>query len=505
MTSGLFSSASARPHLPSMKELTTPNPQLGGPPSLDSGLRAVPPCRGAAQLLPIWSEAARVFGLRWQILAAITKVESGMGCNMGPSSAGAIGWTQFLPSTWKRWGMDADGDGKADPYNAVDAIFSTARYLRVTGAPQDYYRALYAYNHADWYVRLVLETASQFGQVDESEFSTLADITDRAVRLRRELSELQEELEEGRRRLRELRGELEQARTGHRRASKLLKTRIREYEAAVQRLDRATFHYINLTQQVNAAGQNTSTPEQQVLNYLSEAAPQDTLLVYQSARALLDEQSNLLVLLRESAMQADRLRLEVQDLTERRRALLELRSRRAAEQRRLLRQTKRQLREGQRKLRAYQRLARSYARRFSGALEASPFGGQMVDATLPGRLIWPLSGQLTSPFGPRWGRLHAGVDIAASTGTPIRASADGLVTFSGQQSGYGNFVCVTHGRGVQTCYAHMSKIRARRGQLVAQGDVLGYVGCTGRCFGPHLHFEVRINGQPQDPMRYLPH
>ena len=106
--------------------------------------------------------AARAFGLRASVLAAITEIESGHGCNMGPSSAGAIGWTQFMPATWKMWGMDADGDGKASPYNSVDAIFSTARYLRSSGAPRNYRKALYAYNHAGWYVNKVLAASKRY-------------------------------------------------------------------------------------------------------------------------------------------------------------------------------------------------------------------------------------------------------------------------------------------------------------------------------------------------------
>ena len=81
---------------------------------------------------------------------------------MGPSSAGAIGWTQFLPSTWQAWGMDADGDGEASPHASVDALYSTARYLRASGAPRSYRRALFAYNHADWYVRKVLVRAALY-------------------------------------------------------------------------------------------------------------------------------------------------------------------------------------------------------------------------------------------------------------------------------------------------------------------------------------------------------
>jgi Ca2+-binding RTX toxin-like protein len=135
---------------------------LGRKPSVRTGLRSPKRCAGTAQLRPIWRGAARSFGLRWSVLASITEVESGFGCNMGPSSAGAIGWTQFMPATWRMWGMDASGDGKADPYNGVDAIYSSARYLRASGAPRHYRKALYAYNHAWWYVNKVLAGARQF-------------------------------------------------------------------------------------------------------------------------------------------------------------------------------------------------------------------------------------------------------------------------------------------------------------------------------------------------------
>ena len=117
-------------------------------------------------------------------------------------------------------------------------------------------------------------------------------------------------------------------------------------------------------------------------------------------------------------------------------------------------------------------------------------------------LIWPVSGPVVSPFGMRWGRLHSGIDIAAGYGTPIHASASGTVIFAGWMGGYGNFVIIDHGGGLSTAYAHQSSI-AVGGGSVSQGQVIGYVGCTGHCFGPHLHFEVRINGSPVDPMGYL--
>lgn len=121
-------------------------------------------------------------------------------------------------------------------------------------------------------------------------------------------------------------------------------------------------------------------------------------------------------------------------------------------------------------------------------------------------LIWPTNGTLTSGFGYRWGRMHEGIDIGAPEGTPIRAAASGtVVLIQGESSsgGYGNFTCVDHGGGLSTCYAHQSSIATSTGARVSQGQVIGYVGNTGHSFGAHLHFEVRINGAPTDPLGYL--
>ena len=122
-----------------------------------------------------------------------------------------------------------------------------------------------------------------------------------------------------------------------------------------------------------------------------------------------------------------------------------------------------------------------------------------------GAMIWPVNGTLTSPFGMRWGRLHAGIDIAAPGGTPIRAAQAGSIAFAqseAESGGYGNYTCVDHGGGLSTCYAHQSSFAITSGS-VSQGDVIGYVGNTGNSFGDHLHFEVRVNGVPTDPMGYL--
>ncbi|HVD57645.1 MAG TPA: peptidoglycan DD-metalloendopeptidase family protein [Thermoleophilaceae bacterium] len=115
----------------------------------------------------------------------------------------------------------------------------------------------------------------------------------------------------------------------------------------------------------------------------------------------------------------------------------------------------------------------------------------------------PLKGTVTSGFGPRWGRMHEGLDIAAPTGTAIHAAACGTVTIAGVQDGYGNIVCITHSSRFATCYAHMSRFAVSQGARVRAGQVIGYVGCTGNCTGPHVHFETRVNGQAQDPSPYL--
>jgi murein DD-endopeptidase MepM/ murein hydrolase activator NlpD len=117
--------------------------------------------------------------------------------------------------------------------------------------------------------------------------------------------------------------------------------------------------------------------------------------------------------------------------------------------------------------------------------------------------IWPVNGPVTSGFGERWGRMHEGIDIGVGYGTPIHAAASGRVVYAGWMDGYGNLVAIDHGRGISTAYGHQSSIAVGNGQTVSQGEVIGYVGCTGHCFGPHLHFEVRINGAPVDPLGYL--
>jgi murein DD-endopeptidase MepM/ murein hydrolase activator NlpD len=125
-----------------------------------------------------------------------------------------------------------------------------------------------------------------------------------------------------------------------------------------------------------------------------------------------------------------------------------------------------------------------------------------------GGLIWPVNGPITSPFceSRAWESCHPGIDIGVPSGTPIRAAANGKVVLMQPEAasgGYGNFTCIQHSATLSTCYAHQSRFATTMGASVSQGQVIGYSGCTGRCFGPHLHFETRVNGHVVNPMNYL--
>jgi murein DD-endopeptidase MepM/ murein hydrolase activator NlpD len=117
--------------------------------------------------------------------------------------------------------------------------------------------------------------------------------------------------------------------------------------------------------------------------------------------------------------------------------------------------------------------------------------------------IWPVSGPVTSGFGWRWGRMHEGIDIAVPSGTPVHASASGSVIYAGWLGGYGNLVVIDHGGGIATAYGHNTSVVVGTGTGVSQGQVIAYSGSTGHSTGPHVHFEVRVNGSAVDPMGYL--
>ncbi len=143
-------------------------------------------------------------------------------------------------------------------------------------------------------------------------------------------------------------------------------------------------------------------------------------------------------------------------------------------------------------------------------IKAQIAAAQQKGGTKPSVLLWPVNGHISSPFGwrvhPIFGtkKLHTGIDIGVAYGTPIKAAAGGTVILAQTYGGYGNATAIDHGGGLSTLYGHQSKIIVKVGQKVTMGQVIGYVGCTGYCTGPHLHFEVRENGTPVDPTKYLP-
>jgi murein DD-endopeptidase MepM/ murein hydrolase activator NlpD len=169
------------------------------------------------------------------------------------------------------------------------------------------------------------------------------------------------------------------------------------------------------------------------------------------------------------------------------------------------------LRVQQDRLDAMRRAAEGKAR---AAAERYRAGQPGSSGRFRGELLKPVSAPLSSTFGMRYDpyyhvwQLHAGIDLAAAAGTPIHAAADGWVARAGVNGGYGNYTCISHGvvsaGRLSTCYAHQSVIAVRAGQHVRRGQVIGRVGSTGAATGPHLHFEVRINGRPVNPLPWLP-
>jgi len=152
--------------------LATLGPVPVGVPNFFINKFAIPPF-----LLSIYQAAGIQYGVRWEVLAAINEIETDYGRNLNVSSAGAMGWMQFIPSSWKAYGVDANGDNKKDPYNPVDAIFAAARYLKAAGADQDLRKAIFAYNHADWYVDSVLMRARFIGGMPADLIGSLSGLT----------------------------------------------------------------------------------------------------------------------------------------------------------------------------------------------------------------------------------------------------------------------------------------------------------------------------------------
>jgi murein DD-endopeptidase MepM/ murein hydrolase activator NlpD len=138
-----------------------------------------------------------------------------------------------------------------------------------------------------------------------------------------------------------------------------------------------------------------------------------------------------------------------------------------------------------------------------GATQLKPRDVLLVNGQLQKAFDWPVRGRISSSFGPRWGRMHNGLDIAVSTGTQVKAAADGRITFAGWNGGYGILVIIDHGNGIETRYAHNSRLNVKVGQRVTRGETVAYSGNTGVSTGPHVHFEIRYRNNPVNPQTYL--
>jgi murein DD-endopeptidase MepM/ murein hydrolase activator NlpD len=165
----------------------------------------------------------------------------------------------------------------------------------------------------------------------------------------------------------------------------------------------------------------------------------------------------------------------------------------------LLTDVKQQRHADEEDLETMQAASAAIAAQLAGSGASSGGGGEAPSSS---GFIWPVSGPVTSGFGWRWGRMHEGIDIGAACGTPIRAAASGTIVYAGWMDGYGNIIIIDHGGGMGTAYGHQSAIYVGGGS-VSQGQTIGAVGSTGHSTGCHLHFEVRVNGTPVNPLSYL--
>jgi len=368
------------------------------------------PSNGGAQLsLPalqqLWNGAGAAYGVPWQVLAAINKIESNFGRNMGPSSAGAVGWMQFMPDTWRRWGVDADGNGVADPWSAADAIYAAARYLAASDASTDLRRGIFAYNHADWYVNEVLSLASLYGTGG-------ADVVFTLDRLQLAVDDAQKETAS---------------------ASARLRAALRETQA--------------------------------------RAGAERRLLDRAAAAPLL---SNSLALQRAAAR-----------LTLRRVA-----AERAVSARRAALASARQALE----------LARQRSR--SGAF-VGPAADILGAPLYSGSYVFPVGGGPSVVSVSHTHHDYPAADIAAPSGAPVYALADGVVVqaYRDEDSRCGIGVTLNTADGQSWTYCHLSYLddAVTAGARLAAGAPVGLVGSTGHATGPHLHLQLNpTDGYPQD-------
>jgi murein DD-endopeptidase MepM/ murein hydrolase activator NlpD len=233
----------------------------------EPGSMLLPPLAFDSQFLPsramsyddlraLWLGAGTAYGIPWQVLAAINKIESNFGRNMGPSSAGAVGWMQFMPDTWLRWGTDGNGDGIADPWNPDDGVYSAARYLAAAGGRNDISGAIFSYNHAQWYVDDVLSVAAMFGGAGSDAVFTLDRLAIALEEAQARVATIGEDLSAAEARESELQAPIVEARTQAQDLELLLSDRLvaeRQAFEAEQVRDAATAEVARLRAELDLA------------------------------------------------------------------------------------------------------------------------------------------------------------------------------------------------------------------------------------------------------------
>jgi septal ring factor EnvC (AmiA/AmiB activator) len=254
------------------------------------------------------------------------------------------------------------------------------------------------------------------------------------------------------------------------------------YVEVLSRADRAAFESVEIAQTATDAQRRVLEAEEEALERVAE----QQRAIVADVRSLRDERAMVLAGAEE----------KLRDLESQERHL-------EAESRELAAMARR----ASRAEAAARAAAEAAAAQPRQATSASAPASSSAPAPAPasgGGWTWPASGPVTSEYGPRWGRMHEGIDIGAPTGAPVVAARAGRVSFAGRMGGYGNLVMVDHGGGIVTAYAHLSAFSVSNGASVGAGTRLGSIGCTGSCTGPHLHFEVRVNGSARNPRGYLP-
>ncbi|HYZ18574.1 MAG TPA: lytic murein transglycosylase [Gaiellaceae bacterium] len=358
-----------------------------------------------ATLNGLWQRAGATYGIPWEVLAAINKIESNFGRNMGPSSAGAIGWMQFMPSTWLRWGTDANGDGLADPWNAEDAVYSAARYLAAAGGRTDLERGIFAYNHAQWYVDDVLRLARLYGHGG-------AQVAFSFDRLQVQLDTAREAVSRANRRL----------------------VAAKKRERAIGRRARSLHARVD------------------------------------SARLL----SERLALLK-NAVQADGRHDEASTIVTRLRKRLE---------------------------RAEELLAEARSNAVTSSFASG--AGTLIAAPLyQGDYVFPVGGGPEAVSVGHYHHDYPAADIAAASGAPLYALADGVVVDAWPSPngacGIGFKLQTADGRAWTYCHLSYLEPAVQPGVVLTAGAPVGLVGSTGHSTGPHLHLQLNPpSSYPQD-------